>query len=140
MIPHHPPKHQAPTKHQALGTKNQVQAMPIYEYRCKTCRKKTTALVLSRERAGEVRCKHCGGADLEKLWSCFASPKSDEARMEAMADESAFAGVDEDDPASVARAMKKMGQAMGEDFGDDIEAAMEDEIAGGGGAEADETD
>lgn len=114
--------------------------MPIYEFRCRTCRKKTTALVLSRARAGNVRCQHCGGADLEKLWSRFASPKSEEARLEAMADESAFADVDENDPVSVARAMKKMGHAMGEDFGDDLEAAMEDEAPGGGGPEADEAD
>jgi putative FmdB family regulatory protein len=107
--------------------------MPIYEYRCKACHRKTTALVLLRERASDVRCQHCGGANLEKLWSRFASPKSDEARLEAMADESAFAGVDENDPASVARAMKKMGQAMGEEVGDDIEAAMEEEAAGGDG-------
>jgi len=115
--------------------------MPIFEYRCRTCRKKTTALGLSRERAGDVRCQHCGGADLEKLWSRFASPKSEEARVEAMADDSAFAGVDENAPASVARAMKKVGQAMGEDFGDDIDAAMDEEMAGrGGGPESDEAD
>jgi putative FmdB family regulatory protein len=101
--------------------------MPIYEFRCKSCRKKTTALVMVRDRIGEVRCKHCGGADLEKEWSRFASPKSEEARMEALADESAFGDVDENDPASMARAMKRMGQAMGEDFGDDMEAAMEED-------------
>jgi putative FmdB family regulatory protein len=105
--------------------------MPIYEYRCNACRKKTTALVVSHERARDVRCTHCGAADLEKLWSRFASPKSEEARLEAMADDSAFADVDENDPASVARAMRKMGQAMGEDVGDDIEAAMDEEMAGG---------
>ncbi|RPJ85371.1 MAG: zinc ribbon domain-containing protein, partial [Acidobacteria bacterium] len=30
--------------------------MPIYEFQCQDCRRKTTALVLSRERIGEVRC------------------------------------------------------------------------------------
>jgi len=114
--------------------------MPIYEFRCNTCRKKTTSLVLVRARIDDVRCQHCGGADLEKLWSRFASPKSEEARMEAMADESAFADVDENDPASVARAMKRMGQAMGEDFGDDLEAAMEEEAGGGMGTEGSETE
>ncbi len=100
--------------------------MPIYEFRCRSCRKKTTALVLVRARIDEVRCQHCGSGDLEKLWSRFAAPKSEEARMDALADESTFAGVDENDPASVARAMKKMGEAMGEDFGDEMEAAMEE--------------
>jgi putative FmdB family regulatory protein len=106
--------------------------MPIYEYRCRSCRKKTTALVMTRARASEVRCSHCGSADLEKLWSRFASPKSEEARLDAMAEPSALAGLDENDPRSVAKLMKKMGQEMGEDVGD-LEQAMEEEMAGGGG-------
>ena len=108
--------------------------MPIYEYRCRSCRKKTSALVLSRARESEVRCTHCGGADLEKLWSRFASPKSEDARLEALSDPSAFAGLDENDPRSVAKFVKKMGQEMGEDVGD-FEQAMEEEMAGGGGEE-----
>lgn len=110
--------------------------MPIYEFRCRSCRKKTTALVLVREREHEVRCAHCAGADLERLWSRFATPKSEDARLDALSDPSALSGVDEDDPASVARWMKKMGREMGEDLGDDFEAAMDEELAGG---EADPT-
>jgi putative FmdB family regulatory protein len=105
--------------------------MPIFEYLCRSCRKKTSALVLSRARAGDVRCGHCGSADLEKLWSRFASPKSEDARLDALSDPSAFAGLDENDPRSVAKFMKKMGKEMGEDVGD-LEQAMEEEMAGGG--------
>jgi putative FmdB family regulatory protein len=105
--------------------------MPIYEYKCKSCRKKTSALVLVRARESEVRCKHCGGEDLEKLWSRFASPKSEDARLDALSDPSALAGLDENDPKSVAKFMKKMGQEMGEDVGD-LEQAMEEEMSGGG--------
>jgi hypothetical protein len=89
---------------------------------------------MSRARESEVRCKHCGSADLEKLWSRFSSPKSEDARLESMADPSALGGIDENDPRSVAKFMKKMGQEMGEDVGD-IEQAMEEEMAGGGGDE-----
>jgi hypothetical protein len=42
--------------------------------------------------------------------------------MESLADESALAGLDENDPGSMERFMKKMGNAVGEDVGDDIEA------------------
>ena len=107
--------------------------MPIYEFECRACHRKTTALVMSRERIGEVRCRACGSADLEKLYSRFASPKSDDARLEAMADPSAMGDVDESDPKSVARFMKKMGREMGEDFGEDVDQAIEEEMAGGGG-------
>jgi putative FmdB family regulatory protein len=114
--------------------------MPIFEFRCRQCGRKTTALVMSRERVGEVRCRSCGGADLEKLYSRFATPKSEEARLEALADSSTLGDFDENDPASMARMMKRMGREMGEDFGEGIDEAMEEELAGGGadrdGAEA----
>jgi hypothetical protein len=57
--------------------------------------------------------------------SRFASPKSEEARLEALADPSNLAGLDENDPQSMARFMKKMGTEMGEDLGDDLSEAME---------------
>lgn len=105
--------------------------MPIYEFECRDCHRTTTALVMSRERIGEVRCRRCGSANLEKLFSRFATPKSEEARLESLADPSAMADVDENDPQSIARFMKRMGKEMGEDFGDDIDEAIEEEMAGG---------
>ena len=113
-------------------------AVPIYEFSCRACHRKTTALVMVRDRVGDVRCKTCGSADLERLWSRFASPKSEEARLESMADPSALGGLDEDDPRAVAQFMKKMGREMGEDFGGDIDQAIEEEMSGGGEAEGGE--
>ena len=57
--------------------------------------------------------------------SRFAAPKSEEARMEALADPSNYGGLDENDPKSMARMMKRMGEEMGEDFGEELDAAME---------------
>ena len=111
--------------------------MPIFEFRCLGCRRKTTALLLSRDRVAEVRCGSCGGADLEKLYSRFATPRSEESRMEALADPSSLAGVDENDPASMGRWMKRMGRELGEDFGGDVDQAVDEELAGSG-APADE--
>lgn len=104
--------------------------MPIFEFRCRHCRKKTTSLVLTRDRVRDVRCRHCGGADLEKLFSRFATLTSEEDRMDALADPAALGDLDDQDPASVARWMKKMGREMGEDFGDEIEQAIDEEGAG----------
>lgn len=106
--------------------------MPIFEYRCRQCGVKTTVLVLVREREHEVRCRKCGGAELEKLYSRFATPRSDEARMDALADDPSLGGMDESDPSSVARAMERMGREMGEDLGDDFRDAVDQEMAGGG--------
>ena len=104
--------------------------MPIYEFRCRQCGRKTTELVLSRERIGEVRCRACGGANLERLWSRFATVRSEESRLDALDDPGALSGVDENDPKSVMRWMKRMGREMGEEVGDDFEAAMEQELSG----------
>ncbi len=112
--------------------------MPIYEFLCQDCGRKMSALVLSRSRVDEVRCKRCGSANLEKLFSRFATLKSEDARLESLADPSALGDLDENDPKSVARWMKKMGKEMGEDLGEDLDQAVEDEMAGGDEAGGDD--
>jgi hypothetical protein len=73
--------------------------------------------------------------------SRFATPKSEEARMDALADDSSRGDVDENDPAAVARFMKKMGREFGDELGDDFESAVDEAMAespedGGEGAES----
>jgi len=83
-------------------------------------------------------CKFCKAEDLEQLFSRFATPRSEESRLESLADPSSFSGLNENDPGSVARWMKKMGKELGEDFGgEDIDQMAEEaaqEAAGGGEA------
>ncbi|HSA95651.1 MAG TPA: zinc ribbon domain-containing protein [Acidobacteriota bacterium] len=104
--------------------------MPIYEYRCADCRKKTTVVTLSVAAAVEPVCQHCGGRKMTKLVSRVAVKRSEESRLESLADPSALAGLDENDPKSVARWMKRMGREMGEeageDFDEEVDKAMED--------------
>ena len=112
--------------------------MPIYEYLCQDCRKRSSMLVLNLRHPPPANCRHCGSAKLERLLSRFAAPKSEEARLESLADPSSLGGLDENDPRSVARFMKKMGEEMGEDLGDDVESMMEQ--AGDGEDKIDSTD
>jgi hypothetical protein len=65
--------------------------------------------------------------------SRFATLKSEDDRLEALADPGQYGDLDENDPRSVARFMKKMGQEMGEDLGDDLDAAMDEAMDEGGG-------
>jgi len=58
--------------------------------------------------------------------SRFAAPKSEEARLETLADPSKYGDLNENDPSSMARMMKRMGEEMGEDFGDELDAALEE--------------
>jgi putative FmdB family regulatory protein len=110
--------------------------MPIYEYRCEDCGKKSTFITRSVRSALEPKCKKCGSTNLKKLVSRVAVFRSEESRLENLADPSALAGLDENDPKSVARWMKKMGKEMGEDLGEDfeqeIDQAMEETERGNG--------
>jgi hypothetical protein len=58
--------------------------------------------------------------------SRFATVKSEEARLESLADSGSFGDMDENDPASVARFMKKMGREFGDELGDDFESAVDE--------------
>jgi putative FmdB family regulatory protein len=108
--------------------------MPIYEYYCNKCRKRMSWLVLTPA-TFQPQCKFCGSDDIERLFSRFASPKSEESRLESLADPANMSGLDETDPASVARWVKKMGSEIGEDFaGEDIDQLAEEaarEASGG---------
>jgi putative FmdB family regulatory protein len=99
--------------------------MPLYEFLCLDCKKRSTVLVLSLANQAPVACSHCASARVERILSRFASPKSEEARLEALADPSNLAELDENDPQSMARFMKTMDEEMGEDLGDDLPEAME---------------
>ncbi len=112
--------------------------MPIYEYLCRTCNKRSSILVLNLRNPPPAQCRHCGSSTIDRLLSRFAAPKSEEARLESLADPGNLGELDENDPQSVARFMKKMGQEMGEDVGEDVEAMMDQ--AGNGGDITDGTD
>lgn len=99
--------------------------MPIYEYTCLKCKRKMSYLVLVPSSFQPV-CKRCGSTEMEQMYSRFATPKSEERRLESLADPSSFAGLDENDPGSVARWMKKMGKEMGEDMGEDMDQIAEE--------------
>ena len=112
--------------------------MPIYEYSCLKCKRRMSYLVLTPSSFKPV-CKYCRGTELEQMYSRFATPKSEERRLESLADPSSFAGLDENDPGSVARWMKKMGKEMGEDLGEDMDQIADEaaeEAAGGSLGEA----
>jgi putative FmdB family regulatory protein len=99
--------------------------MPIYEYRCPACQKRSSRIWMRIPAAAEelsLACPACGATGLNRLMSRFSSPKSEERRMESLADDSSLAGLDENDPAGMARLMRKMSEQTGEPLaGEDAE-------------------
>src|SRR2546425_13374476 len=105
--------------------------MPIYEYRCTACKRKVTMLTLRASEAVEPVCEHCGSRALTRLMSRFALGRSEERRLDSLADDSSLAGLDENDPKSMARWMREMGEELGEEAGDDFDQMVEEMDAGG---------
>ena len=105
--------------------------MPIYEYECENCHRRSSVLTLRVSEKVDAACKHCGATKMHRLMSRFAMPRSEESRMDALADPSNFGDFDENDPKSVARVMRKMGREMGDEFaGPEFDEAA-DEIESG---------
>lgn len=107
--------------------------MPIYEYQCNDCGRRSSFLVLKGDEFRPV-CKGCGGSRLTKLISRVAYLRSDEDRLERLADPSRLGDVDENDPRSMARWMKRMGKELGEDVGEDFDQMVEEAMEEEGGA------
>jgi putative FmdB family regulatory protein len=102
--------------------------MPIYEYECRDCHQRSSFLIMNLEKEiHELRCKKCRGTGLDRIVSRVNVLKSEEARMESLADPARLGGLDENDPQSVARWMKKMGREMGEEMGGEDFDQMVDE-------------
>ena len=68
---------------------------------------------------------------MANLISRVARVRSEESRLESLADPAKLGEIDENNPASMARWMKKMGKEFGEDLGEDfdsmVDEAMEEE-------------
>jgi putative FmdB family regulatory protein len=118
--------------------------MPIYEYRCHQCRRRVSIWwrTFTDAQSGQARCPRCGGENLSRLASRVRLVRSEDSRMEDLADPGQLGDLDENDPRSIARWMRKMGNEVGEDLGpefgevvdrlesgqspEDIEAALPD--------------
>ena len=90
--------------------------MPIYEYFCGDCRKRVSVFFRTMSEASDeaARCPTCEGAHLHRLVSRVAMLKSEESRMESLADPSMMAGLESEDPRAMASFMRKMSGEMGE--------------------------
>ena len=101
--------------------------MPIYEYLCDACNGRFQKLVFGFNDPPGLACPRCKHTPVRRAVSRFATLKSEDSRIESLADPNNFAGLDESDPRSIARWAKKMGKELGEDAGEDWDA-MEDQM------------
>lgn len=90
--------------------------MPIYEYFCLDCRKRVSVFFRTMSAASntQAHCPNCDGVRLHRLVSRVAVMKSEESRLENMADPSMMAGLENEDPRALASFMRQMSNEMGE--------------------------
>jgi putative FmdB family regulatory protein len=116
--------------------------MPIYEYLCPQCNGRFQKLVQGFSDPPGLACPRCSSTSVRRAVSRVAVLKSEEARAESLADPSMLAGLDEDDPKSIARWAKKLGKELGEDAGEDwdqmVDEMMEEELASDSGDEGED--
>ncbi|HIC90162.1 MAG TPA: zinc ribbon domain-containing protein [Anaerolineae bacterium] len=101
--------------------------MPIYEYVCLDCRRRVSVLwrTFSQAETEQPHCPRCDGINLRRLVSRVAVVRSEESRLDDLADPSNFADLDENDPRSLARFMRKMSAELGEDLGDEFNEVVD---------------
>jgi putative FmdB family regulatory protein len=97
--------------------------VPIYEFRCKACRRRSSVFVRSATAAvAPPNCEHCGSKKTERIFSRVAVHRGLDGMEGA---ESGLGDVDESDPRSVARWVRKMSQDMGEPLDADQQSELE---------------
>ena len=100
--------------------------MPFYDYRCQDCGKRVRLFFTYDEYdSAEPCCIHCDSLQLRRLITRVALAKSEDSRLDDLDPDSMLAGVDEDDPRSLGRFMRKMSSEMGEDLGPEFDEVVE---------------
>ena len=107
--------------------------MPIYEFSCPSCCKKTSFFVKTASSPFEPKCPVCGSADLVRVISSFAHHKSIETIHEESGEPGMFPSQDYyKDPRNIGRTVEerfqKMGMEMPAELQQKIQAAREGDL------------
>jgi putative FmdB family regulatory protein len=102
--------------------------MPIYEYRCADCRRKVNVFFRSFNSVTDPVCPRCGGTQLTRLMSRVAVHRGSGGSSDGDVGGDDFGGmldgIDENDPRSLARAMRRMSDETGEPIEPEMEEAL----------------
>ncbi|MBM3182063.1 MAG: zinc ribbon domain-containing protein [Chloroflexi bacterium] len=91
--------------------------MPTYDFICNACEQRFDIFMTFSEYGKKsVNCPHCGSDKVRRRMTRVRIAKTDEGRLESVANDfSGFEGL-EDDPKALGKMMRKMGGEMGEDL------------------------
>ena len=116
--------------------------MPLYEYRCQECRRRSTVLVRSMFSTPDPTCEHCGGGNLTRLISKVSFRRSWGESLDWAPDSGYPTDADQDDPRQMAQWMRRMQREMGEEVTPEFDQMMEEleSEADGAGADGEDLD
>jgi putative FmdB family regulatory protein len=91
--------------------------MPTYDFICNNCEKRFDIFMTFSEYGKKlVHCTHCESDNVRRRMTKVRIARSEESRVESVANDfSGFEGLEED-PKALGRMMRKMGGEMGEDL------------------------
>ncbi len=99
--------------------------MPNYEYRCLNCKRRFEVYMsYSEYDKRSLLCPHCESEEVRRHIGRIRIARSEESRLEDLADPSKLAGL-EDDPKALARMMRQMSGEMGEDLGPEFDEVVD---------------
>ena len=98
--------------------------MPNYEFRCLNCRRRFEIFMSYSEYGSrQIACPHCKSENVQRKIGRIRVARSEESRLENMADPSSMAGL-EDDPKALGRMMREMSREAGEDMGPEFDEVI----------------
>jgi len=103
--------------------------MPVYEFRCVQCRHRFAKLVGMTAEPDDLACPKCGAPGAERLVSRFVRGRSDDDRVDELADRVESLG-EPDSPSAMRDLVREMGKAMDEEMYDEMEEFYEADISG----------
>ncbi len=99
--------------------------MPNYQYRCLNCRKRFELfMTFSEYGVKPVSCPHCESDQVQRRIGRIRVTRSEENRLESMADPGNLEGL-EDDPKALGQMMRRMSNEMGEEMGPEFDEVID---------------
>jgi len=99
--------------------------MPTYQYHCLDCHKGfETFMTYAEYGTRQAACPHCDGQNVRRRIGRIRIARSEDSRLDDLADPSALEGL-EDDPQALGKMMRQMSSEMGEDLGPEFDEVVD---------------
>lgn len=103
--------------------------MPIFEFRCRGCGSRFATLVGMTADSGDTVCPKCGNNEADKLVSRFKQGKTEDDRIDELADKLETYG-EPSGGREMRDMVREMGKAMDDDMADEMEDMFEADMEG----------